>query len=396
MDSDDQEDGKASFTVIDTAPASHVYSGGLICNFQDPSSPLSPDYICGELTWDGKTRNLIWFHWNGSTWIRSYICRDICIAVGMDTADLTGNGKADLVAAEWPLGDRKGILDGHVYWFEQPENPFEEEWVPHILASGWSRAHDLVIGDISGAGGPDVLVRLKDGRISWYSKPIDPRTPWSETLIAESLQGDGTALYDVTNSGSLDVVTGSGFYENSVGDGSLWKFHPFQPAMDLQIDHETRVAVGDCAGDGSVTVLISESEVLTNARLVALNSKNAGQSWSSHVLIERDTNLGALHSLQLLDANGNGRLDIFTAEMELYIKDTDIVRRPTWNLLLNKGNLEFDRHIVFDENLGAHMGFAGKISSPMGTDFVAKNWQANEDNAWEAVNHVVHVSGWTP
>ena len=384
-----------NFSVIDTAPASHVYSGGLICNFQDPSSPLSPDYICGELTWDGVTRNLIWFHWNGTTWIRSYICRDICIAVGMDVADITGNGKADLVAAEWPLGDRKGILDGHVYWFEQPANPFEEEWVPHILATGWSRAHDLVTGNISGSGGADVLVRLKDGRISWYSKPDDPRTPWVETLIEESLQGDGTALYDVTGSGSLDVVTGSGFYENTNDDGTRWEFHTFPQATELEIDHETRVVVGDLAGNGSVTVIISESEVLTNARLIALTSKDGGKTWTSSILIDRETDLGALHSLQLLDTNGNGRQDIFTAEMELYVKDTDIVRRPTWNMLLNKGDLEFERHIVFDENLGAHMGFAGKITGMERTDFVAKNWQANEDNAWESVNHVVHVSGWS-
>jgi len=383
------------FSVIDTAPANHVYSGGLLCNFQDPSSALSPDYICGELTWDGVTRNLIWFHWNGTTWIRAYICRDICIAVGMDVADLTGNGKADLVAAEWPLGDRKGILDGHVYWFEQPASPFEEEWVPHVLATGWSRAHDLEIGNISGAGGPDVLVRLKDGRISWYSKPDDPRTPWTDTLIAESLPGDGTVLYDVTGTGSLDVVTGSGFFENTNGNGTNWKFHPFPQATELKIDHETRVVAGDCVGDGSVTVIISESEVLTNARLIALNSRDGGITWTSSILIDRETDVGALHSLQLLDTNGNGRPDIFTAEMELYVKDTEIIRRPTWNVLLNRGNLEFDRHIVFDENLGAHMGFAGKITSMERTDFVAKNWQANEDNAWEAVNHVVHVSGWS-
>ncbi len=53
-------------------------------------------------------------------------------------------------------------------------------------------------------------------------------------------------------------------------------------------------------------------------------------------------------------------------------------------------------HVIEPQDLTAYEGLLNdrKISSPDGTDFVAKNWRANEDNAWEAVNHVVHVSGW--
>jgi len=316
------------------------------------------------------------------------------MAVGMDLADVTGNGKAGIVAAEWPLGSAAGSA-GHVYWFEQPAYPFEEQWTPHALATGWGKAHDLVVGDISDSGRPDVLVRLKDERMSWFCRPNDPRALWTETLITEVLPGDGTAMYDVTGAGSLDIVTGSGFFENLEGDGKHWSFHPFQAAIDLALDSEIRVVVGDCLRDGSVTVIISESEVLTKARLVALNSSDGGRNWSTHIIVDQESDLGALHSLKLLDTNGNGWLDIFAAEMELYLEDTGIVRQPTWNLLVNKGAMTFERHIVLDENLGAHQGCAGKISCPDGTDFIAKNWKANSANAWEACNHVVHVSGWS-
>ena len=383
------------YRVIDTAPESHVYTGGLLCNLQDPSKPTAPDYICGELTWDGQTHSLIWHHWNGHNWIRSVISSEHSIAVGMDSADLTGNGRADIAAAEWPLGSRSEE-DGHVLWFEHPDNPYEGQWVAHVLATGWGKAHDLVIGDIGGQRRADVLVRLKDGRISWFPMPEDPRRPWSEALVAEAHPGDGTALYDVTGNGCLDIVTGSGFFENQPVDGRGWKFHPFQAAIDLQLDPETRVVVGDCLRDRSVTVVISESEQLTHARLVALNSKDGGQTWSTHILIDGEIDLGALHSLQLLDTNGNGWLDIFVAEMELYVEDDDIIRRPTWNLLLNRGDLLFDRQVVLDENLGAHMGFAGRISRESGIDFIAKNWKANRANAWDGLNHVVHVGGWLP
>ena len=379
------------YAIIDTAPADHIYTGGLLCNLQNPNSGRVSDYICGELTWDGATHALNWYHWNSSGWTRTIISEASGIAVGMDAADLTGNGRTDIVAADWPLGQADDAA-GHVYWFEQPDEPFEDPWPRHRLASGWGKAHDLHIGDITGLGCCDVLVRLKDGRISWFSMPENPRDPWSESLIAEAHSGDGTALYDVTGSGNLDVVTGSGFFENLDATGKEWRFHPFQAVRDLGLDLETRVAVADCLQDGSVTVVISESEVLTNARLLALHSADGGKTWDTHMLIDRERDLGALHCLQLLDANGDGSPDIFTAEMELYREDTGIVRRPTWKLFINEGHLEFAEHTVLDANLGAHMGFAGKISSDDGIDFIAKNWQANSANACGGSNHVVHVS----
>ncbi|MDP6778679.1 MAG: hypothetical protein QGI83_18135, partial [Candidatus Latescibacteria bacterium] len=65
-------------------------------------------------------------------------------------------------------------------------------------------------------------------------------------------------------------------------------------------------------------------------------------------------------------------------------------------LFLNRGDLEFEEHTVLDANLGAHMGFAGNISSPDHLDFICKNWQANSQNACDGTNHVVHLTGWTP
>ena len=155
------------------------------------------------------------------------------------------------------------------------------------------------------------------------------------------------------------------------------------------------MVAADFRRDGSVTVVIAESEVLTNARLVLLHSADGGRNWETRILIEAERDLGALHSLQCLDANGNGWPDIFTAEMELYVEDRGIVRKPTWKLLVNRGDLEFEEHTVLDVNLGAHMGFAGRISSSDRTDFIAKNWSANTQNAIGGINHVVHVCGWT-
>ena len=325
------------YRVLDTAPPSHIYTGGLLCNLQEPGDCLTPDYLYGQQTWDGTHQALNWLHWNGSTWIRTTVSRQSGIAVGMDVADLTGNGRHDIVAADWPLGEETNRSDGHLYWYEQPPDPFGEPWPRHLVAPGWGKAHDLHIGDIAGLGRPDVLSRLKDGRISWYAAADDPHDAWIETLVAETL-----------------------------------------------------------GGDGSAAVVISESEILNNARLVLLHSSDRGVTWEARILIAASRDLGALHSLRTVDIDGNGLPDIFTAEMELYVEDTGIERRPTWRLLQNRGHLEFAEHIVLDANLGAHMGGAGRITRADRIDFVAKNWQANPDNACNGLNHIVHVTDWTP
>lgn len=379
--------------LIETAPASHIYTGGLLCNLQQPRSELTPDYLCGQLTWDGAQRALNWYHWNGSGWTRTILSDLSGIAVGMDVADLTENGRNDVVSADWPLGEEADRSDGHIFWYEQPDDPFRDPWSRHLLAPGWGKAHDLHIGDIAGLGRPDVLVRLKDGAISWYAMGDDSRAPWAETRVTEALPGDGTALWDITGSGSTDIATGAGFFENTAGDGSHWDFHPYRTARDLDLDIETRVVAGDLLGDGTVAVVIAESEIVTHARLVLLHSRDGGETWETHILIDADRNLGALHTLRLLDASGDGRPDIFTAEMEVYLEDRGVERRPTWKLFLNQGNLEFAEHTVLDANLGAHMGGAGRIASPDRIDFIAKNWQANSGNACGGLNHVVHVTG---
>lgn len=165
--------------IIDTAPANHTYTGGCLGNLAQVTSRHTPDYLCGEFTWDGSHRYLNWYHWQGASWRRTRITDNTGIAVGMGIADLTGTGTGDIVATEWRLGPRsKEDEPGHIYWFEQPADPFNGPWPRHVLASGWEKTHDLLIGDLGGLGNVDVLVRMKDGRMSWFEAPADdPRQP---------------------------------------------------------------------------------------------------------------------------------------------------------------------------------------------------------------------------
>ena len=60
--------------------------------------------------------------------------------------------------------------------------------------------------------------------------PEDLRARGPNRLVAEVHRGDGTALYDVTGTGSLDVVTRVRLLRDHDGAGKQWRSDPFQAA----------------------------------------------------------------------------------------------------------------------------------------------------------------------
>ncbi|MDO8685744.1 MAG: hypothetical protein Q7J78_03630 [Clostridiales bacterium] len=375
------------YQIIHTAQHYTYFTGGILCNLagKHTGKPV-PDFLCGEIdNIDNPTPLLNWFHWSGDGWIRTVISDRYFVTVGMEAADITGNGKLDVIFGDW--GDYRPT--GDVYWAEQPENPFTEGWPIHKLATGCRTLHDMLVGDISGEGNPDVLIRNKHGRISWFSRPSNPRKLWEEIVVTEKQKGDGLALYDITGTGSPDIVTGTGFYENVDGKGRSWKFRSFG-IDDLGMDPEGKVAAGDLLNDNTVTVVITESEVESCARIVLLHSADRGKSWSRKVLIDKNRDFRALHTLQISDVDGDGLSDIFTAEMEGYRSDWK-PHRSRWMVFFNKGGLEFEEFSVLDANLGAHQACAGIVSGKNGMEFVGKEWLPNEGNSCGSRNHIVHV-----
>lgn len=79
--------------------------------------------------------------------------------------------------------------------------------------------------------------------------------------------------------------------------------------MPVDLDPRTCVAVGDLTGNGLPDIVLSEGE-LDSARVVWL--RNPG--WEPTILGE---GFFHAHNLEVADFDGDGRLDIFVAEMGL-------------------------------------------------------------------------------
>ncbi|MFT5366262.1 MAG: hypothetical protein ACI8V2_001209 [Candidatus Latescibacterota bacterium] len=299
-------------------------------------------------------------------WVRHVITNDFSPNVGAAAVDLDGDGRLELVCGEW--GDR-------LMWLVPPEACLDN-WTWHVVGTGLNDPHDVLAADLNGDGRDEIIVREKDGRLMIFQILNSPYDPWHQTVISESLHGDGTSVADLSGNGALDIVTNMGWFENVKGDASVWEHHPLIPDA-LNWHPESRLVVGDVDGDGHLEVVITESEI-GPARLAILRPGQMGALWTAEVVLNVDLDLRALHSLQIADLDGDGRPEIFTAEMENG-KTDGVQAKPRWWCLAyeDKGWVP---HILLDTNLGTHSAVIADYDGDGCLDIVGKLWRANASN----------------
>jgi len=308
-------------------------------------------------------------------WSRHVITNALSPNVGAAATDLDGDGRPEIVCGEW--GDR-------LLWLTPPAGGGLDGWAVHVVARGLKNPHDVLAADIDGDGRDEIIVREKDGPLHLYRPGADPASPWDKQIIAELLPGDGTTVASLSGR-ALEIVTNAGWFENVRGDGSQWRLHPLVPES-LRWHPETRIAVADLDGDGRPEVVITESEI-ARARLAILTRAAAGQAWDAQVLLDADLDLRALHSLQLADLDGDGELEIFTAEMENG-KSDGVSSRPRWWCLDRERLGTWSRHVLLDANLGTHSAVVADFNGDGRLDIAGKVWRANKVNDNGGRNHV--------
>jgi FG-GAP-like repeat len=265
------------------------------------------DIVAAESEGNGKDRYMLGVS-NGagiSSW--SQILSGMSVPIGFAVGDLTGDGKADIVAIEsegngndrFMLGTSNGA--GISSWSQ--------------IMSGMSQPTQFGLGDLTGDGKADIVSVEHAGTSYRYMLGVSNGagiSSWSQILGG---MGNPTVMRvgDLTGDGKADIVSvenaGTSYrYMLGVSNGagiSSWS----QILSGMANPRQMRV--GDLTGDGKADIVAAESEGNGNDRFMLGTSNGAGiASWNTIMSgMEDPTQFG------LGDVTGDGKAaDIVSME----------------------------------------------------------------------------------
>jgi len=228
------------------------------------------------------------------------------------TYDFNGDGWPDVIVYGFPGAE--------CAWYENPKGA-EGHWPKHVILDVLDNESPGLM-DVTGDGKPEILCCSK-GYIGYAEADWkNPAAAWK--FHAVSPKGayqrftHGIGCGDINGDGRIDIIEKDGWWEQPASreNDPVWTKHPFHFA-----EAGAQMLVYDVNGDGLNDVITS------------INAHGYGLSWyeqvkeggeitfREHVILNKDATLNAygvafsqLHSLALIDIDGDGLKDIVTGK----------------------------------------------------------------------------------
>jgi hypothetical protein len=297
--------------------------------------------------------------------------------------------------------DGDGRMDAVVggYWFRNTGDrvqPFaRHQYDPRIR----TEIHDLAVADINGDGRPDIVALGDREGLFWYTIPAASTGEWPRTTITLDVLDDFHDIHgafapggigDLDGDGDADIALPDGWLENRF-QGREWVKRRFAFGKRGPWGLSSRSWVADLNGDGRLDIVLADCDGMNSGVAWAENLGGAPPRFRVHYLAKRAHGTrGSFHSLRLADFDGDGDLDILTADQE----DPNILPQgaaPRWYIFENVsqgGNVRFEERVVLDARLGGHDVMVGDVDGDGDIDIVSKIWSVWKDNGNEGRVHV--------
>lgn len=191
--------------------------------------------------------------------------------------DVTGDGHPDVVVRD------PAVDNGTLWVYPGDGSTTSNPWTrPRVAAgTGWNTVHTLMLGDVTGDGHPDMVVRDSVGNLWVYAHTgATSGNPWGTRTWAGSGWNTATnlTLGDVNHDGVADLI-------DQELDGTLWIYLSGSSAAPIQVAGDwtstNLLVAGDVNGDGRADLVTRDTSGVLSIH--PNNGSTAGNPWTTRV-----------------------------------------------------------------------------------------------------------------
>jgi hypothetical protein len=294
------------------------------------------------------------------------------------TYDFNGDGWTDILIFGYPGKETS--------WYENPKGR-EGHWQRHVIFTETDNESPGLV-DITGDGKPELLccsggfigyaeADWKNPGAPWTFHPISPKGTYQRYT-------HGIGSGDVNGDGRVDILEQGGWWEQpaSLANDPVWVKHPFAFG-----EGGAQMLVYDVNGDGLNDVITSIKAHEYGLAWYEQVKENGNITFREHLILNKDAtknehgvSFSQIHSLELVDMDGDGLMDIVTGK-RFWAHGPHGDPEPNapavlyWFRLqrLGNGQVDFVPNLIdSDSGVGTQV-IAGKISNSSLPDIVVGN-----------------------